>query len=283
MRPCARNASRTATRASNRSMPSNSVPVPVMTPDSSMIDGIGRPCRRPISKSLGSCAGVTLTAPVPNSGSTWLVGEDRDPAPDQRQLDLAADQVPVTLVVRMHDDGGVAQHRLDPRGGHDDRVGPVAVADRHQLAVDLLVLHLDVGQHAAQRRRPVDHPLGAVDQAVVVQPLEHRADGAVAAVVHREALARPVDALAEPPHLRQDRAAVLGLPLPRALEERLAAQLAAAGALGDQRLLDERVHGDRRRGPCPAATARRSPASGGGGPAGRSACARRRGRCAGCR
>ncbi len=110
-----------------------------------------------------------------------VVGEDRDPAPDQRQLDLAADQVPVALVVRVHDDGGVAQHRLDPRGGHDDRVGPVAVADRHQLAVDLLVLHLDVGQHAAQRRRPVDHPLGAVDQAVVVQPLEHRADGAVAA------------------------------------------------------------------------------------------------------
>ena len=71
IRPCARSASRTATRASNRSMPSNSVPVPVMTPLSSMIDGIGRPCRRPISKSFGSCAGVTLTAPVPNAGSTW--------------------------------------------------------------------------------------------------------------------------------------------------------------------------------------------------------------------
>ena len=35
-----------------------------------MIESIGRPCRRPISKSFGSCAGVTLTAPVPNSGST---------------------------------------------------------------------------------------------------------------------------------------------------------------------------------------------------------------------
>ena len=36
-----------------------------------MIESIGKPCRRPISKSFGSCAGVTLTAPVPNSGSTW--------------------------------------------------------------------------------------------------------------------------------------------------------------------------------------------------------------------
>ena len=174
-----------------------------------------------------------------------VVGEDRDAAADQRKLDLAADEVPVPLVVRVHDDGGVAQHRLDPRGGDDDRVVPIAVADRDQLAVDLLVLHLDVGEHAAQRGRPVDHPLGAVDQAVVVQPLEHGADGAVAALVHREALTRPVDALAEPAHLREDRAAVLGLPLPRALEERLATQLAAAGALGDQRLLHQRMHGDR--------------------------------------
>ncbi|SKU19352.1 Uncharacterised protein [Mycobacteroides abscessus subsp. abscessus] len=37
-----------------------------------MMVGIGRLCRSPISKSFGSCAGVTLTAPVPNSGSTWL-------------------------------------------------------------------------------------------------------------------------------------------------------------------------------------------------------------------
>ena len=33
---------------------------------------IGSLCRWPISKSLKSCAGVTLTAPVPNSMSTSL-------------------------------------------------------------------------------------------------------------------------------------------------------------------------------------------------------------------
>ena len=38
--------------------------------DSSKMVGAGRLCRRPISKSLGSCAGVTFTAPVPNFGST---------------------------------------------------------------------------------------------------------------------------------------------------------------------------------------------------------------------
>ena len=70
IRPSAASASRTATRASKRSMPSNRVPVPAMRPRVSMIEGIGRSCRNPISKSLGSCAGVTFTAPVPNSGST---------------------------------------------------------------------------------------------------------------------------------------------------------------------------------------------------------------------
>ena len=37
----------------------------------SMIDRIGRLWRNPISKSFGPWAGVTLTALVPNSGSTW--------------------------------------------------------------------------------------------------------------------------------------------------------------------------------------------------------------------
>ena len=186
-----------------------------------------------------------LERPGAERGVDVLVGHDRDHAPDQRQLDLPADEVPVALVVGVDGDGGVAEHRLDPGGGDDDAVLPVAVADGDQLAVDVLVLDLDVGEHAAHLRRPVDHPLRAVDQPVVVEALEHGEDGAVAALVHREALAAPVDAVAEAAHLGQDRAAVLGLPLPGALDERLAAQLAAVGALGRQRALDERVDGDR--------------------------------------
>ncbi|CKT65338.1 Uncharacterised protein [Mycobacterium tuberculosis] len=51
-------------------MPSNRVPVSTIRPLVSRIEGIGSWWRTPISKSLGSWAGVTLTAPVPNSGST---------------------------------------------------------------------------------------------------------------------------------------------------------------------------------------------------------------------
>ncbi len=61
---------------------------------------------------------------------------------------MLADQVPVALVVGVHGDRGVTQHRLDPGGGdHDVRLVVVerAVAERDQLAFDVLVVDLEVG------------------------------------------------------------------------------------------------------------------------------------------
>ncbi len=51
----------------------------------------GRLCRRPISKSLGSCAGVTFTAPVPNSMSTNSSSTIGNHAVRQRQLHVLAE------------------------------------------------------------------------------------------------------------------------------------------------------------------------------------------------
>ncbi len=173
-----------------------------------------------------------------------LVGDDRDLAAGQRQLDLGADQVPVALVVRVHRDGGVAEHRLHAGGGHDDFGVAGAVAHRHQLAVDLAVLHLDVGDRRAHRGRPVHQPLRPVDQAVVVEPLEDRLHRAGEPGVHGEPLPAPVHAVAEPRHLRQDRPAVLLLPLPNPLQEALPAEFAVVDALFPKLVLDQRLHRD---------------------------------------
>ncbi len=119
----------------SRSRPWNG---PVRGDDGALVhdrEAIGRSWRRPISKSLGSCAGVTLTAPVPNSGSTCSSATTGMRAAGQRQLDLGADQVRVPLVVGVDGDGGVAEHRLGAGGGDHDGSSPVAVADRDQLAV----------------------------------------------------------------------------------------------------------------------------------------------------
>ena len=179
-------------------------------------------------------------------GVDVVVGDDRDAPAGQRQLHGPADQVGVALVVGVHRDGGVAEHRLGPGGGDDDRVvfpfrppGGVwggraprdsTVADGDELAFVVAVLDLDVAQCGQAARAPVDDPFGPVDQVVVEEPLEDRLHGPGQALVHREPLAGPVHAIAEPAHLTEDLAAGLRLPLPDPLDEGLAAQVVAAEA-----------------------------------------------------
>ena len=130
-----------------------------------------------------------------------VVADDRDDTADQRQHDVAADQVLELLVLRMNGDGGVAQHGLGPRGGDDDigrtivRIEALTldrVAQMPEAALDLDLLDLEVGNRSEQLRVPVDQPLVLVDQAGAVQFDKHLGDRARQALVHGEPLARPV-------------------------------------------------------------------------------------------
>ncbi len=172
------------------------------------------------------------------------VRDDRDGAVGERQLDPPADQVPVPLVVGVDGHRGVAEHRLGAGGRHDHGLVALAVLQRDQLAVVVLVVHLDVGDGGQAARAPVDDPLGAVDQLVVVELLEDGLDGAGQALVHGEALARPVDAVAEAAHLAEDAAAVLLLPPPDPLDELLPADVLPGLALLGELLLDLVLRGD---------------------------------------
>ena len=152
----------------------------------------------------------------------------------QRVLEDLADEVRVALVFRVHGDSDVAKHCLHTGGGNDQvRLVVVerAVADGDELALDVLVHHLDVGDSSLQHRRPVDQAVVAVDQPAVVELLEDGLHGAREAVVKREALARPVHRVADGAHLRGDSAAVLLFPLPDALDELLAPVVVAVLAL----------------------------------------------------
>jgi hypothetical protein len=116
--------------------------------------GIGRPCRRPISKSFGSCAGVTLTAPVRIRIDVGI-GDDDDLAVQERVRQRLADQRAVAVVIGMHRDGGVAEHGFQPGGGHHDVRFVVVhrpVPERHQLTLDVLVFDLEVGDGGLQHR-----------------------------------------------------------------------------------------------------------------------------------
>src|SRR5580698_6865710 len=146
----------------------------------------------------------------------------------------------------MYRDGGVTEHRLGAGGGDHDRVVAVngAVADRDELALVIAVVDFDVGESGEAARAPVDDAFGAVDEAVVEEPLEDRLDGAAEPLVHGEPLAGPVDAVTEAAHLPEDLAAGLGLPLPDPLDERLAAEVVPAQALLGQLTLHDVLRRD---------------------------------------
>ena len=107
------------------------------------------PWRLPVAKSLKSCAGVTFTAPVPNLGSTRMasvmMGKVRSTNGCLTSLPWRAR---VARIVGVHGDGGVAEHRLGARGGHDDLAAALdLVGELEELAVGaLLVLDLEVAR-----------------------------------------------------------------------------------------------------------------------------------------
>ena len=167
----------------------------------------------------------------------------------------------VALVVGVHRDRGVGQHRLRAHGGDHDLAVAVRerVGDVEERVGDLAVLDLEVGDRRARPRVPVDQVVVAVDQALVVEVDEDLHDRAHVALVEREALVVVVHRGAQALELLDDRAAVLLAPLPHALDERLAPELLAARALG----LEQRARpasGSRcRRGRCRGSTSRGCP------------------------
>mmetsp|Transcript_15180 Transcript_15180/g.43541 ORF Transcript_15180/g.43541 Transcript_15180/m.43541 type:complete len:211 (-) Transcript_15180:909-1541(-) len=69
-RPRRLSSASSSTRASKRIIPANMPQLSAILPSSVKTVISSSPCRRPQAKSFGSCAGVTLTAPVPKLMST---------------------------------------------------------------------------------------------------------------------------------------------------------------------------------------------------------------------
>ena len=190
--------------------------------------------------------GGDLHATRPEFAVDVAVGDHGDRAAGERQRYLLADQRAVALVVGIDRDGDVAQHRLGSRRGDGDRTGAIGqrVADLPELALLLFAFHLEIRNGRAELGIPVDEPLAAIDEAVVVQPHERLPDRGGQALVHREALARPVARRAEPSHLARDRRAGFLFPRPHPLDEFLAAEIVPRNPFGAQLVLDHDLRRD---------------------------------------
>ena len=203
---------------------------------------------------VGVVAGRDLQRAGAEVGLDVVVGDDRQVAPDEGQHRRAADEVAVALVVGVHRDRGVGQHRLRAHGGDHDLARAVLerIGDVEERVGDLAVLDLEVGDRRARPRVPVDQVVVAVDEVLVVEvdeDLHHRAH---VGVVEREALVVVVHRRAEPLELLDD----------------ACRRTARATATRARR----RPRGRSPRGSCPRPAAGARPASG-------SRC--RRGRCRG--
>ena len=177
------------------------------------------------------------------------IGDDRDPAAGQGQLDVLADQVFVARVVGMHGHGRVAEHGLGPGGGDVQDFAARRAGDRildgPEMAGDLFVIDLVVGHGGAELGVPVDQPLAAKDLARLEQVEKRAAHGARAQLIEGEPGPLPVAGAAHQPELAQDPLLVLVLPGPDALDQRLAAQVVPGFLLFlEQPLLDDRLGGD---------------------------------------
>ena len=175
-----------------------------------------------------------------------LVADDGDLLVQQRQDDVAAVQVGVAGVVGVDGDGGVAQHGLGAGGGQLQHLPRLLdrVEQVPEMAVLLGVLHLGVRDGGVAVGAPVDHPVAAVDQALVIQPdkdLPHRVG---AALVHGKALPLPVAAAAQLFQLADDAAAVAVLPVPGALQKAVPAHHLLGQALLGHGLDDLGLGGD---------------------------------------
>ncbi len=165
----------------------------------------------------------------PQFGIGMVVGHDRDQSPGDRQLDLLADQMRVTFVRSVHRDGHIGEHRLGPRRRDLDEAAGIRqrIAQMPEAALDLARLDLEVADRGAEARIPVHQPLVAVEQAFFVQVDEHLQHGLGKALVHREALVRPVHRATEPAELLRDLAAALLFPFPHLRDEFLAGEVGA--------------------------------------------------------
>ena len=197
------------------------------------------------------CAG-DLHAAGAELGLDIGIGNNRNTPIAQRQVDETTHQMLVTLVVRMHGQRAIGQHGLRAGGGDGhaveaiDRTIAEGVADVPHRTIALDVVHLQIGHRRAQHRVPVHQPVTAIDQPRAIPLDEHLAYGCRQALVHGEALARPVGCRADPAHLVGDGGAGFLLPFPHAFDERLATQVVACLVFDGELVLDDLLRGDAR-------------------------------------
>ncbi len=160
-----------------------------------------------------------------------FVANNRNAAVNQRQNNEFTDKTLVARIFRVHGHAGIAENSFRTGGGDDQVIFTVCgfravgqrIADVPHGAFGLAVFHFQVRDGGAQLRVPVHQAFATVNQVFFVQADKDFFHGIGKTFVHGEALALPVNGVAETAHLTGNGAAGFRFPLPDFVDKRIAA------------------------------------------------------------
>ena len=179
-----------------------------------------------------------------------IVSENRNLATRERKNNVFTDNRGETLILRIDSYSRIARERFRARRRNTDIVlvkltlrakgaARDGITDVPEMTMIRLVLNLVVRESRTAAGTPVYDVVALVDEALVVKLGKDLRDSLRATLVERKALTRPVGRIAEHTLLMNNRSAVLLLPLPDALNKRLAPEILTALTLLAERLLDD--------------------------------------------
>ncbi len=244
--PSASSSATTCLRASKRSRPANFPAAAVML--RVFVDHLD--AGKVVALAGLEIVGIVRGRDLDRSGAEAQLGHfiqhDGNVAIGQRQPHRFQMQAPGARVLGIDGHGGIAQHRLRPRGrDHQLLVTAVhRIDDVPQVALRLFMLDFEIAERGLAARAPVDDVIGLIDQALFIEPHEGFAHGAGKAGVQGEVLTSPVAAHARALHLLHDAPAVLLFPLPHASLESFAPQIALGQAFLGELPLHHDLRGD---------------------------------------
>ena len=159
-----------------------------------------------------------------------FVLDNRNAATGDRQYDFLANNALIALIRRMHRNRHISQHGFRTGGGDFDVVAAIvqgdAIGERifevPEMAGKGLLLNFQIGNRGFQLRVPIDQPLVAVKQAIVVKIDKYFEHSLSEVLVHGELFAAPVHRTAQAAQLAGDCAAGFLFPLPDFRNEVLA-------------------------------------------------------------
>ena len=190
--------------------------------------------------------GSDLHAAAAEGGVDHCVRDHRNAAVDEGQIDHPADERSIALVLGMHRDRAIAEHRLRS-GGRDHQARASVgerVADMPEVAVFLFRHHFEIGDGGTEHGIPVHEAAAAVDEPLVVELHEGLDNRRGEPLVHGEALVGPVHGCAHSPELPADRPAGDRLPLPHPLDERFPSDVLSGEPLGVELAFHHHLSGD---------------------------------------